>query len=86
METQNTEQTVSMVVTSGTVGGYGPLSGTWRIGGVGEREKAWLLGEVSAALARDGVDYAVEVEFFHADGRAITDELPANGTWVAVRV
>jgi hypothetical protein len=85
METQNT-QTANVAVTSGTVGGYDPLAGTWRIGGVGDREKAWLLGEVSAVLAREGVDYALEVEFFHADGRAITDELPASGTWVAVRV
>ena len=77
-------QTVTATVTDGLAGGWNPMSGDWHAGR-GERIKPVVLAAISAALSAVGVDYPVDVEVFHADGRAITDELPASGTWVATR-
>jgi hypothetical protein len=76
--------TVTATVTDGLAGGWDPISGDWHAGR-GERIKPVVLAAINAALSAYGVDYAVEVECYHADGREITDEIPASGTWVATR-
>ena len=76
--------TVTAKVTNGLAGGWDPMSGDWNAGR-GERIKPVVLAAINTALAVAGVDYQMDVELFHADGREITDDLPASGTWVATR-
>ncbi len=76
----------SVDMVSGTVGGWEPMGGTWRINGRGERDLAVVLSAISSRLAELGVDYGVDVTLYHADGRSITDDLPSDGRWLALRL
>lgn len=79
-------QTVTVELVHGTVGGFDPMDGTWRVGGLGDRDLAVVLGAISSKLAELGVDYGVDVTLYHADGRSITDDLPSDGRWLALRL
>lgn len=58
-------------------------------------EGEWFLDGSSEDRSREGVeqsvrnymdaDYAIEVQIFHADGRAIIGEIPASGKFLATR-
>ena len=59
-------------------------------------EGEWFLDGSSEDRSREGVeqsvrnymdaDYGIEVQVFHADGRAITGEMPASGKFLATRI
>jgi hypothetical protein len=65
---------------------FTPVSGTWRIenfsGGDGTTEQ-----DVQESIVNwMDASYGLRVAVFHADGRAITSEIPSEGTYVATRI
>lgn len=79
----NMNITISNVQNADEIGKFTPVSGEWTLhcdsddrsrDGVEQSVCNWI-----------DVDFALDVEIFHADGRAITGDIPSNGTFVAVR-
>lgn len=60
-----------------------PVEGQWSVDG-DSGDRSW--DDVAEAVRNwMDADYKIEVRLFHADGREITGELPAAGTFLATR-
>lgn len=79
----NMNITITNVTNANQLDEFNPVSGEWSLHcdsddrsreGVEQSVRNWM-----------DASYPVDVEVFHADGRAIGGDLPSNGTFVAVR-
>lgn len=62
---------------------YNPVSGKWSLH-VDSEDRSVEGIEQSVRNYMDA-DFKISVQVFHADGRAITGDVPSEGTFVAVR-
>lgn len=61
---------------------FAPVSGRWYLS---SSDRTW---EEAEAAVRERLDakFKIRVSLYHADGRAITSEIPSEGTFVAARI
>ena len=60
-----------------------PVSGTWSI--THKQDEDSVYDVLESIVNWMDTSYAIDVRVFHADGRKINDDLPWEGTFLAVR-
>jgi len=82
--TANMNITITNVRNANELDGFNPVSGEWSLHCDRSEDRS---EDGVAQSVRNYMDasYEIDVQVFHADGRAITGDLPANGTFVAIR-
>ena len=65
---------------------FSPIEGTWdsNIPSSDERDYTTIQNEISESI-KTATGYAVKVELFQTTGRAIQDECPSEGSFLATR-
>ena len=76
--------TITNVKNANELDQFTPVEGEWFIEypDHGEAREQDIVESVKNYM---DADYPMNVQIFHANGRAITSELPANGTFLATR-
>jgi short-subunit dehydrogenase involved in D-alanine esterification of teichoic acids len=80
------KETMDIVITAknaSDLDSFIPVEGTWRVNG--SRDDVTESDIVEAIANWMDSEYPTNVLIFHADGRAITSELPSEGTFIALR-